>query len=513
MTVANSIFRKNIARNNRKAGQRKSPARLQEDTLSQLIKSAERTDFGQRYGFSYLLGEQDLIKRFRKQVPIFRYDDIFEQYWKRSLHGETNVSWKGRVKFFALSSGTSGAASKYIPITSDMQRAMRRSALKFFSCLPKYDIPPKLFFKDWLMIGGSADLKQEGAALVGDLSGINTRNQPIWTRKFFKPGLKAAMLPTWDERSRYIVRHAPKWDISVMSGIPSWVQLTLEHIVAYHKLDNIHEIWPNLSVFMTGGVAFEPYRNSLEKLLAQPLIYQDSYLASEGFIAFQNRPDTSHLTMILNGGIFYEFVPFTSDNFDEEGNIRSDAKSLTIEEVQEGVDYALLISTCAGAWRYLIGDTIRFMDKSRREITITGRTKHFLSVCGEHLSVDNMNQAIRHMERQLNFPVREFTVGAVKSGSHFAHRWYIGSDEDRNPDLLKHVLDEELKKINDDYRCERSAMLREPDLRIIPLSWFYDWQREIGRMNGQSKIPRVMKGEKLQSWERFIAAKQATLLV
>jgi hypothetical protein len=234
----------------------------------------------------------------------------------------------------------------------------------------------------------------------------------------------------------------------------------------------------------------------------------DSYLASEGFVAFQSRPDTPAMKMVLDNGIFYEFVPFNDDNFDDEGMPKPGAQALTIEDVESGVDYALLLSSCAGAWRYLIGDTVRFTDVARQEIIISGRTKHFLSVCGEHLSVDNMNKAIMQVEQRLNLAISEFTVGGIKAGGHFGHHWYVGCQQPpADSRLFLQLLDQALMDVNDDYKAERSAMLDAPKVTFLPVQVFNDWQRERGRLNGQSKIPRVMKGSQLAGWQHFLEEK------
>lgn len=485
--------------------QRQPAALLQERVLRHLLKRAEHTALGQHYHFHQLFAEEDPVAAFRAAVPLHDYDSIFETWWKRALDGEANVAWRGKVKYFALSSGTAGAASKYIPVTADMQRAMRQGGLRMFSCLPKYDLPSNLYTKDWLMIGGSATLTPlPGGALAGDLSGINARRPPVWLRRYYKPGTRIARLQSWDKRVAAIVRNAPKWDVGVIVGIPSWVTLTLEHIVERYGLENIHQLWPNLRVFVSGGIAFEPYRHSLERLLAEPLIYQDSYLASEGFIAFQSRPETHAMRLLLNNGIFYEFVPFDEQHFTEEGKLRPEAQALTIDQVRPGVDYALLLTTCAGAWRYLIGDTVRFTDVVRSEIVITGRTKHFLSLCGEHLSVDNMNQAIQNISDDLEIAIPEFTVGGVKVDGHYAHHWYLGTDDPVDATRLATLLDEALKMVNDDYGAERSAMLQAPIVTALPVSIFFDWQRDRGRLNGQSKIPRVMQKAQLEEWEAYL---------
>jgi hypothetical protein len=268
-------------------------------------------------------------------------------------------------------------------------------------------------------------------------------------------------------------------------------------------VDNIHEIWPNLKVFIHGGIAFEPYKKGFEKLMGSPMIYIDTYLASEGFIAYQTRPHAKGMKLILDKGIFYEFIPFNNDNFDAEGNPTALAKAVHIDQVEEGLDYALLLSTCAGAWRYLIGDTVQFTDKTKSEIKITGRTKHFLSVCGEHLSVDNMNLAIQATKEALNIDIREFTVCAVPCDSSFKHKWYIGSLDSVDSETLKNCLDIHLKRLNDDYETERNAMLGM-EVIPIPLRLFYQWHEAKGKLGGQSKFPRVMKNDQFEEWENFV---------
>lgn len=511
MTVAGKLVKKGISLVQQLDQSKPSPAQLQRRALQLLLKRAEKTAFGRHYGFEQALNAARPEEVFRERVPMHDYNRMFGEWWRRALAGEADVSWRGEVKHFALSSGTSEAASKYIPVTADMRRSMRQAALRMFSCLPKYGLPPSFYTREWLMIGGSASLQDLGHCYAGDLSGINASTPPMWIRRYYRPGTRIARISDWDERTEAIARMAPHWDVGVLTGLPSWVQLTLERVIEYHGLKHIHEIWPNLRIFVSGGIAFEPYRKSFEELLGHPLIYQDSYLASEGFIAFQARPGTSAMRLQLNNGLFFEFVPFNEENFDEEGQLRPNARALTIEEAEEGQDYALLLSTCSGAWRYLIGDTIRFADKGRCEILITGRTRHFLSICGEHLSVDNMNQAIRRTEGLLNARINEFTVSGVKADTHFAHRWYIGCEPEIAHDILAKVLDEQLKSVNDDYAAERSAMLRAPQVNVISPKLFYEWQRHNGKMNGQSKFPRVMKGEQLAEWENFVMEKSNPL--
>ncbi len=482
-----------------------SPLQLQERTLRRLLKKAAGTAFGQYYDFKELVKSEHLVRDFQETVPIFDYDHMYERWWHLALNKVENVSWKGKVRYFALSSGTSGAPSKHIPVTDDMLRAMRWASTRMLFNLPRFGVSPELYTKDMLMLGGSTDLQTRGDYYLGDLSGINASKLPFWFRPFYKPGMEIARINDWNRRIEEIAKKAPEWDVAFIAGIPSWLQLTMEKVIEYHKVDTIHEVWPNLSVYAHGGIHFEPYRKSFERLLARPLIYMDTYLASEGFIAYQNRPDTTAMKLLLHNGIFLEFVPFNDENFDTQGNIRPQARVLHIEEVKANVNYALLLSTCAGAWRYLIGDTVKFTDLERSEILITGRTKHYLSICGEHLSVDNMNNAIQRVEAQLNIAIPEFTVAAVEEGSFFAHRWYLGCDPlPEDAGAVARILDEALTQVNDDYGIERKSTLQSPQVRVLPPSAFFRWHEIRGKMGGQNKFPRVMKKELFTEWEAFV---------
>lgn len=481
----------------------------QRRTLKRLLRRAQQTAFGQYYDFRSMLRAEDPIRAFQEAVPLFDYDTMHDRWWHLSLNNVENVSWRGRVKYFALSSGTSGAPSKHIPITEDMMKAMRRAGLKTFLALSNFQISADLFTKEMMMLGGTSALKDQGGFFAGDLSGINASKLPFWLRPYYKPGTRISKIDNWDSRISEIVRQAPKWDVGYIVGIPSWLQLMMERIIDHHQLDTIHDIWPNLQVCVHGGVHFEPYRKGFERLLAHPLIYMDTYLASEGYIAFQERPDSSGMRLLLHNGIFFEFIPFSERYFDDDGNVLGNPPALSIQEVQEGENYALVLSTCAGAWRYLIGDTVRFTDKPRWEIAITGRTKHYLSICGEHLSIDNMNAAVQAAEERFNVSIPEFTVAAIDDGSFFAHQWYIGTPhpERLDPQELAYVLDSALRQVNADYDTERSSVLRDLRLQLLPVETFYDWHRLYGKMGGQNKFPRVLKGSRLKAWQQFLREK------
>jgi len=484
-----------------------TPAKQQKETLKKLISRAQYTALGEAYNFSDLLGEKDIIGQFKSVVPINDYNSIHQKWWYRTLHGESYVAWPGKVKYFALSSGTSEATSKYIPVTNDMLKAIKRTSIRQIFSLAKYDLPTDFFEKGILMLGGSTHLQFNGTYYEGDLSGITAGNIPFWFQHFYKPGRRISKERDWTTKLDEIVRNAASWDIGVIVGVPAWLQILMERIIAHYNVKTIHDVWPNLSIYVHGGVSFAPYHKTFEKLLAKPITYIETYLASEGFIAYQSRPEAEGMQLVLDNGLFFEFIDFNSDNFDDEGNVKKDVHTLTIGEVEEGKEYALLLSSCAGAWRYMIGDTIKFTSKEKSEIVITGRIKHFLNLCGEHLSQENMNRAIQLLEEQHNIAVPEFTVAGIKHESMFAHKWYLGVKGDItniDPELVKNQIDQNLKDLNDDYRVERIAAIRDVFVELLPLELFYTYMKQLGKEGGQHKFPRVSKKEQLQRWEDYL---------
>jgi hypothetical protein len=489
----------------------KDASRTQAKTLRKLLARAEYTAFGEQYNFSKLLNEKELVSSFQSAVPTHDYNKIFRRWWYRSLNGEPFICWPGKVKYFALSSGTSEASSKQIPVTKDMIRAIRRASVKQILAQSHYNLPKEHFERGILMLGGSTHLNYNGTYFEGDLSGITASNIPFWFQHFYKPGRRISRERDWTAKLEEIVLNAKDWDLSTICGVPAWVQILFEKIIAHYKVKTIHDIWPNLTIYVHGGVSLAPYKSGFEKLVARPLIYMETYLASEGFIAYDDNPTSNGMRMVLDNGIFYEFVPFTEKNFGDDGNMLEQAEAFSIGDVKEGVEYALLISTCSGAWRYLIGDTIKFTSVQQQEIIITGRTKHFLSLCGEHLSQDNMNRAIELVANELRIDIKEFSVVGIPSGSLFAHQWYIGTDQHPDKNILKDKLDEHLKNLNDDYRVERMAALKDVFVEVLPTSYFYDWMQKNGKMGAQNKFPRVMKNKHLAEWGDFLKQKQDPL--
>ncbi len=486
------------------------PITYQRHVLRHLLERGQYTAFGKHYGFDKILGQEvDFVKAFRKRVPVHTYTEMYDQWWHRLQEGEENVTWPGKVKYFALSSGTSESASKHIPVTQDMIRSIKKVGFKQLYSMANNDIPAAAFEKGILMLGGTTSLFQKGEYYEGDMSGISAMNMPRWVSSlFYKPGQKISKRPKWEDRIRLIVRKAKQWDVGIVCGVPAWVQIVLEQVIEYHGVKNIHEIWPNLSVYIHGGVSFEPYKESFKKLLGKPISYIETYMASEGSFGFQARPGKPGIKLVLNNGIFYEFVPFNSDNFDEDGNIKENPSSKLINEVTEDEDYAVMISTCSGAWRYIIGDVVRFSNAKEYEIVITGRTKQFLSICGEHTSVENMNTAIDVVSKRLNITIREFTVEGMAYQNLFAHRWYIGCDDECSAADVKKILDETLCEVNDDYAVERTSALKEVFVEVLHNDVFYDYLKSKGKDGAMNKFPRVIKGKQLEEWKRFLEDKK-----
>ena len=492
-----------------------TPETYQKYTLRQLLDRGQYTAFGKHYGFAanMLSREVDLVSAFRESVPVHTYDEMYAQWWHRCQEGEENVCWPGKVKYFALSSGTSEAASKHIPVTQDMIKSIKKVGFKQLYSMANYEIPPVAFEKGILMLGGTTSLFEKGEYYEGDMSGISAKNMPRWVSSLlYKPGQKISKRPKWEDRIRLIVENARNWDVGIICGVPAWVQIVLERVINHYNVKSIHEIWPNLSVYIHGGVSMEPYRESFKKLLGAKMTYIETYMASEGSFGFQAKPG-SGIKLVLNVGIFFEFIPFTSDNFDEDGNVLPNPETVLVHQVKEGVEYAVVLSTCAGAWRYLIGDVLKFTNAKEYEIAIVGRTRQFLSMCGEHLSIDNMNKAIDTVSKQLGITIREFTVTGFMLGNRFAHRWYIGCDDAHaNPEEVVKLLDKTLCMLNDDYEVERTSALTDVFVELLPAHVFIDYLRAKGKYGAMNKFPRVQKGTQMHDWVSYVESQKKIIL-
>ncbi len=475
----------------------------QKEVLEDLLETAADTAFGKHYDFEGILNSENLVKAFAAQVPVFDYDRLEKEWWHLVIEGKNNITWPGSTDYLALSSGTT-SHSKQIPVTDEMLTAIQRAGMQQVAALANFNLPPSFFEKQILMLGSSTDLKEINGHLAGEISGISASKIPFWFRGYYKPGKDIANLSDFDERIKEIAIQAPNWDIGSLSGIPAWMELMLKEVIRYNKLNNIHDIWPNLAVYTSGGVAFDPYKKSFEKLLARPLVYIDTYLASEGFLAMQKRPETSSMALVVDNGIYFEFVPFEEKNMTEDGTVAKDAEVITLGEVEENKEYVLLISTVAGAWRYMIGDTVMFTDKSRNEIKISGRTKHYSNVVGEQLSVIQMNAAIQEMETQFNVCIHEFIAAILHRGDEYIQKWYLSTDKELDKTEVAKALDKTLRDNNKNYNVARTRALKGVETELIPVEVFYKWSEENKKLGGQVKIPRVMKEEDFLGFEDFV---------
>jgi len=504
MTIIGKLVKAGIDITAKLQSEDDSPQRYQENQLRELLSQAKNTAFGKYYGFEDILRSSDVISAFRKEVPIFNYDKMHEQWWSRQERLK-DITWPGKPAFFARSSGTTGKSSKRIPITNEFLASMKSVGTSMINSLHEFHFPESLFESEILMLSSSASLdKNEQGFQEGEISGINVSNFPDWFDIFYKPGKEIASIRDWDERVDAIAAHAPNWDIGAIAGIPSWVLLMLRRIIARHQLKNIHELWPNFQVYASGGVAFETYREDFEALCERSITVLDTYLASEGFIAFTCMPGTMAMKLALHHGYFFEFIPFDERGMNESGELISDPLVFGIDEVNLGEEYVLVLTSCAGAWRYMIGDVVRFESLSPPQIKITGRTKFFLNVVGSQLSEEKMDSAILELAALSGKTINEYMVAAIKNkNGDYIHQWVLVSD--LQSEGLAEKLDELLKSANKNYAVARSKALKGIAVKVISKDQYTDYLAKTNKKGGQTKTPKVMEADKMEILLEFIA--------
>jgi hypothetical protein len=484
---------------------RKSPDYKQQlEALRQNIEVAKKTKFGLAHHFTSLLQRTDFVSRYQQQVPITEYDTYYTEWLEAAIIGAKDHIWPGRIKYYALSSGTTGAPSKRIPVTTEMIRSFQRVSLRQFSVLHELNLSDSFYGSKVLAVGGSTKLKKVGTHFEGDLSGILKKHTSLIAAPFAKPNKKITHLKDWKAKLPLMVEQAPKWNIGIMAGIPSWCVLLLEEIVRHYQLKNIHEIWPNFKVYVHGGVYMDPFVERLKKVCGEPVILLDTYLASEGYFGYQISPKRKGMKLLLNNSIFFEFIPFNATYFTESGELKNKHLAYTISEVKPNVDYAMVISTNAGLWRYMLGDLVRFVDTSTQEIIISGRIKQYLSICGEHLTLDNINQAMVQVSNAHGLSFSEYTIFADESS--YQHCWFIGCDDVEASSTIISEIDEKLQVVNDDYAYVRKHNMPAPSLKILPTKVFYDYLESINKLGAQNKIPRVMNKNQAAQWTQFLSA-------
>lgn len=472
------------------------PEEVQFEWFRRLMNAAKDTEWGLKYDYTSITR----IDQFKERVPVSDYNAI--QPWiDRLRKGEQNLLWPEEIRWFAKSSGTTGSKSKFIPVSEDALEACHFMGAKDVLTLYCNNFPDtQMFSGKGLTLGGSHQISEfDNEAYYGDLSAILIQNAPFWAQFIRTPQLSVALMDEWESKIDQMAEETASENVTTISGVPSWTLVLLRKILEKTGRQHIGEVWPNLELFMHGGVSFLPYREQFRKLIpSSSMRYLETYNASEGFFGIQDQPGSDDLLLMLDYGVFYEFLPLS-----ELG--KEFPKTLGLDEVETGTNYALIISTNAGLWRYLIGDTIRFTSLAPYRIRITGRTKSFINVFGEELMVDNADRALEIACQKAGAVVSEYTVSPLfyDEGKSAVHEWIIEFHQaPAQPAYFTEVLDNALKSLNSDYEAKRyhNLILKEPLLRMAPQGTFYRWLKQKGKLGGQHKIPR-MSNERLLSDE------------
>ncbi len=467
----------------------KYPIEVQNELLDSLIKKGVKTSFGKEYGF----GNIDNVSDFKRQVPISSYEEIFP-YIDRTMRGENNVLWPGETKWFAKSSGTTNDRSKFIPVSTEAMEDCHFKGGKDMLSIYFNNYPDaKIFAGKNLVIGGSHQVNQLDAnsnSYYGDVSAVLISNLPWWAQMVRTPSLDIALMDEWESKIQKMAETCCEDDVTSISGVPTWTIVLIEKIVRDKGVSNITEIWPNLEVFFHGAVAFGPYENLFKRLIpSSNMHYMETYNASEGFFGIQNETDTKDMLLMLDYGIFYEFVPL--ENLDDDN-----PKTFTLDEVELGKVYAMIITTNAGLWRYKIGDTVKFTSLNPFKIKIAGRTKHFINAFGEELMIENAETAMTYACEKTNAEIENFTAAPhyLGAGEKGGHEWII--EFLRQPNDISRfcrLLDEKLREINSDYDAKRykDIALVGPKIHIAGKGTFHYWLKKKGKLGGQHKVPRL----------------------
>ncbi len=470
---------------------KKYPLEVQNEWLLKLTQSAKNTEWGKKYGFSDIENYRD----FKNNVPLTDYESIKHDII-RTKQGEQNILWPTEIKWFAKSSGTTSDKSKFIPVSKESLTECHFKGGKDMLALYYHQKPDsEIFAGKSLVIGGSSQINRFSTdSYYGDLSAILIKNLPFWVENRRIPELSIALMDQWEEKIEKLAQSTINEDVTNISGVPSWTLILLNRILEITGKQNIKEVWPNLELFIHGGVSFVPYRRQFDNIIAPPMNYMETYNASEGFFGIQDDLQQDDLLLMLDYGIFYEFIP--EEYFDSDT-----PQTLSLEEVETGKNYALVITTNGGLWRYKIGDTIIFTSVSPYKIKVTGRTKMFINICGEELIIDNAEKAIARACKKTGALVNDYTGGPVylqnnKSGGH---EWII--EFERFPENMEYfieVFDNALKNLNSDYEAKRfgSMALKKPIIHPVSKGTFYKWMKSRNKLGGQNKVPRLANNRK-----------------
>jgi GH3 auxin-responsive promoter len=467
------------------------PVAVQREVLQDLVTSAQYTEFGRRYDFSKLFS----IKEFKKAVPIHEYDDL-KPYIQRIMLGEENLLWNTPINWFAKSSGTTSDKSKFIPVSEESLQDNHFLAAKdvltmYYHFHPESD----LLTGKGLVIGGSHTINQVNADVqYGDLSAVLLQNSPLWSTWIRTPELQIALLDEWENKIEQLAESTIRENVTSISGVPTWTLVLMKKILENTGKKNILEVWPSLELYIHGGVSFTPYREQFAKIIGGDINYLEMYNASEGFFAAQDYPGEDGMLLFTNHGIFMEFMPV-----EEYG--KADPQTIGLQDVELGKNYALVISTNGGLWRYLLGDTIQFSRLGPYRLRVSGRLKHFINAFGEEVIVENADKAIVMASQTTGAVVNDYTAAPIYFGDHSngAHEWLI--EFEKLPESMTAFsagLDKALKELNSDYEAKRhkDIALRPPIVKSVPKGLFINWLRKKGKLGGQHKVPRLSNDRK-----------------
>jgi hypothetical protein len=489
-----TLLLKLYARRRRKSLAAQDPVRAQERQLAKLLLQGAPTKFGRDHKFQ----NANSVENFQRAVTLRRYDDFWKDYWKPAFPRIESVTWPGVVPYFAVTSGTTSGASKYIPVTHEMNRSNTRAGLDLLTHHVTARPKSQVFAGKSFMLGGSTDLVREAAGIwSGDLSGIAVKRLPWWAKGFAFPPLDIALLTDWEEKLSRLADLSVKTDIRVLTGTPSWLLILFDKLSANAgRKVTARDVYPNLDLLIHGGVNFKPYRARFEEFLAGGAELREVYPASEGFIALQDETPANGLRLLLDNGIFFEFVPL-----EELGS--ANPTRHWIKTVEPGVNYAIVLTTCSGVWSYIIGDTVRFVSTNPHRIVITGRTSYSMSAFGEHLIGEEVEDAVAAAAQTIGAAVTDFSMGAVypkAQGDLGGHLYVVEFAHAPPPSAVAQfagVLDETLKRRNDDYRAHRADGfgMKAPEVRAVPPGFFAAWMKSRGRLGGQNKVPRIVNDQ------------------
>lgn len=469
----------------------KYPNEVQNELLHHLVETAKNTEFGKLYHFESITN----YATFSERIPLQTYEE-FQPLIERARLGESNIFWPSTIRMFAKSSGTTNAKSKFIPVSQESLEDCHFAAGKDLLCVYLNNNPEaSLFTGKNLRLGGSKEIYRENGTSFGDLSALIIDNMPFWASYSSTPSSEVSLMNNWEEKMKAIIKETQNENVTSLAGVPSWMLVLMNQVIEETKVSHLKELWPNLEVYFHGGVSFEPYRTQYEALIPDSSFkYYEIYNASEGFFALQDQNNSDELLLLLDYGIFYEFIPM-------ENYQTSAQKIIPLADVELNKNYALVITTNAGLWRYLVGDTIKFTSLLPYRIKVTGRTKHHINVFGEELIIENTDKAINIASKVHRVNVKEYSVGPIfmEGKNKGAHQWIIEFDKaPENLNEFKRTLDKELQQLNSDYEAKRKndTTLTELQIEVAKKNLFYEWLKKNDKLGGQHKIPRLSNSRK-----------------